>query len=138
MPSAHGCIEHTFLPILADLGASFPEFPDNSGNIARHALHCNGYAFQAIYAVHGKLLVVQLLQGHSDRAWSPSHIERWNILPLRFACSFTPYFLHAHMLLDNLTVEELLMYKIEKRNPWQESLVSKQAKVAGHGTLCSL
>jgi len=42
------------------------------------------------------------------------------------------------MLLDNLTVEELLMYTIEKRNPWQESLASKQAKVAGHGTLCSL
>jgi len=34
------------------------------------------------------------------------------------------------MLLDNLTVEELLMYTIEIRNPWQKSLASKQAKVA--------
>ena len=37
---------------------------------------------------------------------------------------------HADTLLDNLTVEEMLMYTAEMKNPVRESLATKKAKVA--------
>ena len=37
---------------------------------------------------------------------------------------------HADTLLDNLTVEEMLMYTAEMKNPVRDSLASKRAKVA--------
>ena len=36
----------------------------------------------------------------------------------------------ADTLLDNLTVEEMLMYTAEMKNPVRESLATKKAKVA--------
>ena len=53
--------------------------------------------------------------GDSVSAW---YSDEWNSCPC------------ADTLLDNLTVEEMLMYTAEMKNPVRESLASKKAKVA--------